>query len=75
MAAEHHPRSCIIGAGAAGLTTAKRLKDWGLPYDCFEMSNDIGGTWYYKNPNGRSACYDSLHIDTWTPATTVILAT
>ena len=43
---------------------AKRLKDAGLPYDCFEMSDNIGGNWYYKNPNGLSSCYESLHIDT-----------
>lgn len=58
------PRACIIGAGCSGFTTAKRLKDAGVPYDCFEMSDEIGGNWYYKNPNGLSACYESLHIDT-----------
>ncbi len=58
------PKACIIGAGCSGFTTAKRLKDYGVPYDCFEMSDDIGGNWYYKNPNGLSACYESLHIDT-----------
>ena len=58
------PKACIIGAGCSGFTTAKRLKDFGVPYDCFEMSDDIGGNWYYKNPNGLSACYESLHIDT-----------
>jgi cation diffusion facilitator CzcD-associated flavoprotein CzcO len=57
-------KACIIGAGCSGFTTAKRLKDVGVAYDCFEASDDIGGNWYYKNPNGRSACYDSLHIDT-----------
>lgn len=57
-------RVCIIGAGASGFTTAKRLKDESIAYDCFEMSDDIGGLWYYKNPNGRSGCYESLHIDT-----------
>jgi cation diffusion facilitator CzcD-associated flavoprotein CzcO len=55
---------CIIGAGCSGFTTAKRLKDAGVAYDCFEASDDIGGNWYYRNPNGRSACYESLHIDT-----------
>ncbi len=55
---------CIIGAGCAGFTTAKRLKDHGIAYDCFEASDDIGGNWYFKNPNGMSACYQSLHIDT-----------
>ena len=58
------PKACIIGAGCSGFTTAKRLKDLGVPYDCFEMSDNIGGNWYYNNPNGHSACYQSLHIDT-----------
>jgi cation diffusion facilitator CzcD-associated flavoprotein CzcO len=58
------PKVCIIGAGCSGFTTAKRLKDAGVPYDCFEASDDVGGNWYYKNPNGLSACYESLHIDT-----------
>ena len=57
-------KACIIGAGCSGFTTAKRLKDVGVDYDCFEASDDIGGTWYFKNPNGMSACYSSLHIDT-----------
>jgi hypothetical protein len=58
------PKTCIIGAGCSGFTMAKRLKDFGLPYDCFEMSDDIGGNWYFNNPNGTSSCYQSLHIDT-----------
>ncbi|MBR7619951.1 NAD(P)-binding domain-containing protein [Phenylobacterium sp. 20VBR1] len=58
------PKACIIGAGCSGFTTAKRLKDFGIAYDCFELSDDIGGNWYFKNPNGMSACYESLHIDT-----------
>lgn len=58
------PKTCIIGAGCSGFTMAKRLKDKGLAYDCFEMSDNIGGNWYYKNPNGTSSCYQSLHIDT-----------
>ncbi|MBE9375357.1 NAD(P)-binding domain-containing protein [Saccharopolyspora sp. HNM0983] len=61
-----HPTVCIIGAGCSGFTTAKRLAEHGIPYDCFEESDDIGGNWYFDNPNGRSACYESLHIDTST---------
>ena len=61
---ETRARACIIGAGCSGFTMAKRLKDFGLSYDCFEVSDNIGGNWYYKNPNGLSSCYESLHIDT-----------
>ena len=57
---------CIIGAGCSGITTAKRLKDYGVDYAQFEMSDDVGGNWYFKNPNGRSSVYESLHIDTST---------
>ncbi|MEO1569418.1 MAG: NAD(P)-binding domain-containing protein [Pseudomonadota bacterium] len=61
---ETETRVCIIGAGCSGFAMAKRLKDHAIAYDCFEMSDNIGGNWYYKNPNGHSSCYESLHIDT-----------
>ncbi|MDQ6834600.1 MAG: NAD(P)-binding domain-containing protein [Actinomycetota bacterium] len=55
---------CVIGAGVSGLTAGKALGDWGVPYTCFEASDDVGGNWYFRNPNGRSSAYRSLHIDT-----------
>ena len=58
------PKVCIIGAGCSGFTTAKALADRGIPFDCFDMSDQVGGNWVFKNRNGRSACYQSLHIDT-----------
>src|SRR5262245_10171018 len=58
------PRACIIGAGISGLSMAKALKDKGVPFDCFEMSDRVGGNWVFKNKNRRSAAYRSLHIDT-----------
>lgn len=60
------PHVCIIGAGCSGITTAKRLRDYGISYDQFEMSDEVGGNWYFRNPNGRSSVYESLHIDTST---------
>jgi cation diffusion facilitator CzcD-associated flavoprotein CzcO len=62
------PRTCVIGAGVSGLTAGKALSDWGIPYTCFESSDDVGGNWYFKNPNGRSSAYRSLHIDTSKPS-------
>jgi len=58
------PKSCIIGAGSSGITVAKALHERGLPFDCFEKSDDVGGNWYFNNPNGMSAAYRSLHINT-----------
>ncbi len=57
-------RICIIGAGSSGLVCAKTFKEHGLPFDCFEMGSSVGGNWRYGNDNGRSAAYDSLHVDT-----------
>lgn len=65
MAADSlHRGVCVIGAGCSGFSVAKRLGDFGLDCEVFEASDDIGGNWYHNNPNGMSACYQSLHIDT-----------
>jgi cation diffusion facilitator CzcD-associated flavoprotein CzcO len=54
----------VIGAGVSGLTAGKALRDWGVSYTCFDASDEVGGNWYFRNPNGRSSAYRSLHIDT-----------
>ncbi len=58
------PKVCVIGAGASGITVCKSLQDKGIPYDCYEKGSDIGGNWRFKNDNGISNIYKSLHINT-----------
>ena len=55
---------CVIGAGSSGIAAAKALHQHGLDFDCFEASDRVGGNWVYKNRNGMSAAYRSLHINT-----------
>jgi cation diffusion facilitator CzcD-associated flavoprotein CzcO len=59
---DHEARYCIIGAGSAGLAAAKSLKEFGIPYDCIEREDDVGGNWYYGKPN--SSIYRSVHTIT-----------
>lgn len=58
------PRTCVIGAGSSGITAAKALYTAGVPFDCFESGSTIGGNWLFDNPNGSSACYQTLEINT-----------
>eukprot|EP00930_Biecheleria_cincta_P085043 TRINITY_DN74463_c0_g1_i1.p1 TRINITY_DN74463_c0_g1~~TRINITY_DN74463_c0_g1_i1.p1 ORF type:complete len:592 (+),score=84.60 TRINITY_DN74463_c0_g1_i1:39-1778(+) len=47
-ASVQRPRVCVIGAGAAGLTTLKQLQDVGITnVECFEKEDDIGGIFHY----------------------------
>jgi cation diffusion facilitator CzcD-associated flavoprotein CzcO len=62
------PSVCVIGAGVSGLTACKALADFGVPYTCFESSDEVGGNWYFQNPNGVSSAYRSLHIDISKPS-------
>jgi cation diffusion facilitator CzcD-associated flavoprotein CzcO len=62
--ASQNPRTAIIGAGISGLTTAKSLSDYGIDHVIFESGNRVGGNWAFKNSNGHSSAYRSLHIDT-----------
>lgn len=62
------PNVCVIGAGVSGLTACKALADFGVPHTCFEASDEVGGNWYFENPNGTSSAYRSLHIDISKPS-------
>jgi cation diffusion facilitator CzcD-associated flavoprotein CzcO len=53
-------RYCVIGAGPSGLAVVKRLAEAGIPFDCFERSDDVGGNWYYGKPG--SSVYASTHL-------------
>ena len=58
------PSVCIIGAGSSGIAAAKALHERGIPFDCFEKSDRVGGNWVFGNRNGMSSAYRSLHINT-----------
>lgn len=59
-----YPKVCIIGAGSSGIATCKAFHERGIPFDCFEKSDRIGGNWVFGNQNGWSSAYRSLHINT-----------
>ena len=61
---ERLPRVCVIGAGSSGIAVAKALHDRTIPFDCYEKSDRVGGNWVFKNKNGMSSAYRSLHINT-----------
>src|SRR3954462_10191257 len=58
------PRVALIGAGSSGIAAAKALHERGVPFDCFEASDRVGGNWVFGNKNGMSSAYRSLHIIT-----------
>src|SRR3984893_8141592 len=62
------PSVCVIGAGVSGLTSCKALSDFGVPFRCFEASNEVGGHWYFQNTKGGSCGSRSLHIDISKPS-------
>lgn len=60
VSAAPRPRVCIIGAGSSGIAVCKTFHERGIPYDCFEATDQVGGLWRF----GRTAAYRSLHINT-----------
>lgn len=51
---------CIIGAGPAGLATARALRARGLDYDQLERHTDVGGIWDIDAPG--SPMYEAAHF-------------
>ena len=54
----------MIGAGSSGIAVVKALAERGIPVDCFEKSDRVGGNWVFANKNGMSSAYRSLHTNT-----------
>lgn len=50
----------VIGAGPMGLSTARNLKKYGLPFVGFEIHSDVGGLWDIDSPT--STMYDTAHL-------------
>ena len=60
MASSTANRFCILGAGTSGLAVAKNFLAGGIPFDCLEREDDIGGNWYFGSP--ASSVYASTHL-------------
>lgn len=58
------PFVCIIGAGASGLAAAKALRERGIPFDCFEQRDRVGGLWAFGGAGSPAAAYRSLRTNT-----------
>ena len=54
----------VIGAGPAGLASARSLRRRGLEYRQFEKGSMVGGLWQIDNDNGAAAAYRTLHLNT-----------
>ena len=53
----------VIGAGPSGITVLKNLNANGFTnITCFEMSDQIGGNWVYRDKTGHSSVFKTTHI-------------
>ncbi len=50
----------VIGAGPSGLAAARNLQRFGIPWQGYEVADDVGGLWDIDAP--RSTVYESAHL-------------
>lgn len=51
---------CILGAGSSGLAAAKNFLEAGIPFDCLEREDEVGGNWYFGRAG--SSIYRSTRL-------------
>jgi hypothetical protein len=57
----------VIGAGAAGLAAARRLREASIPFEVVEREGEVGGIWDASLPHGP--VYRSAHLISSKPLT------
>jgi cation diffusion facilitator CzcD-associated flavoprotein CzcO len=60
MSSNRTAKYCIIGAGASGLAVSKNFAERGIPFDCLEREQDIGGLWNFATESG--IVYETTHL-------------
>jgi hypothetical protein len=54
---------CIIGAGASGLGVAKALHQAGIPVDCYDARDRVGGIWAFSGQTGQTCAWAMLNLN------------
>ena len=60
MTSDQRATYCVIGAGPAGLATARAFADAGLAVEVLERHGDVGGIWDLENPG--TPMYETAHF-------------
>lgn len=47
------PQVAIIGCGYSGLAGIRRCREFGVDCVAFELANEVGGLWVYKEEIGE----------------------
>lgn len=58
------PSICVIGAGVGGLATIRALKEQGIPFDCFDKRDRIGGIWAFDEKGEHTSVWHSMNMNT-----------
>lgn len=62
---DYSTKYCIVGAGPAGITSAKNLKDKNIPFEVIERESAVGGNWWFEHPNS-AICHSTRLISSKT---------
>ncbi len=58
------PSACIVGAGVGGLASARAFKNKGIPFDCYDKRDRIGGIWAFDETGEHTSVWHSMNMNT-----------
>jgi|GEM_PF-32907 len=58
------PRVCVVGAGVGGISIGKALTEYGIPFDCFDGRDRIGGIWAFDPDRKFTSVWHAMNQNT-----------